>query len=258
MDTHMEIDGFALAYKENCIDCRVLWENHCHAQFEMLAVLEGDIRIMVEGKTYRLSSGQVAVIPPLLYHTVTANKQGTYRRLTVLFDLSALPAPLQPLFASKGTELSIFFYDHLEDLKHLLSDPNATFYAPLVKSKMVEMLYRDVQAKESHPKSEVDACLAELLSYIDRHLCEKILLDDLAAHTARSKSSVCHLFAEQMNTSPKQYILQKKLALADQWIRGGMPSTLAAMRVGYENYSNFYRLYRNHFGASPAKPTRDP
>ena len=256
MDRRLETEGFTFEYKETRIESRVLWENHCHAQFEMLAVLEGDIRIMPEGKTYRLCSDQIAIIPPLLYHTVTANKQGDYRRLTVLFDLASLPAVLRPRFADKTADLSIVFFDRLEEFRKILLDDDPNFYAPLADSLMVEILYRDAQAKESDPKGEVDTCLGELLGYIDRHLCEKILLEDLAAHIARSKSSVCHLFTEKMNTSPKQYILQKKLALADQWIRGGMPPTLAAMRVGYDNYSNFYRLYRKHFGAAPAKTAR--
>ena len=69
------------------------------------------------------------------------------------------------------------------------------------------------------------------------------MLDDLAAYTSRSKSSFCHLFEARMNITPKQYILQKKLALASKLIDEGVPRTAAAMRVGYDNYSNFYRLY---------------
>ena len=79
---------------------------------------------------------------------------------------------------------------------------------------------------------------------------EKILLDDLARHTARSKSSFCHLFEEKMKISPKQYILQKKLALAGKLIDEGVPRTAAAMQVGYENYSNFYRLCKKNLTKS--------
>ena len=43
------------------------------------------------------------------------------------------------------------------------------------------------------------------------------------------------------------HILQKKLALASKLIDEGVPRTVAAMQVGYENYSNFYRLYRKNF-----------
>ena len=69
----------------------------------------------------------------------------------------------------------------------------------------------------------------------------------------RSENSRNRVFEEKMNISPKQYILQKKLALASKLISEGTPPTIVAMRLGYENYSNFYRLYLKYFGKNPAK-----
>ena len=91
-----------------------------------------------------------------------------------------------------------------------------------------------------------------MLTYIDEHLCEKILLEDLALHVACSVSSLCHLFQRRMNVSPKQYILHKKMALANKLIRDGTPPTSASLLVGYENYSNFYRLYSKIYGETPS------
>jgi AraC-like DNA-binding protein len=49
-----------------------------------------------------------------------------------------------------------------------------------------------------------------------------------------------------MGISPKQYVLQKRMALAAKLIREGVPPTKVALRVGYENYSNFYRIYQKY------------
>ena len=135
------------------------------------------------------------------------------------------------------------------------SDPD--FYAPLAEALMVELLYRSAQSVQTETSESEDSFLREVVAYIDEHLCEKILLDDLALRTAHSKSSLCHLFRSKMNVSPKQYILQKKMALAEQLIRDGMPPTAAALRVGYENYSNFYRLYTKLYGANPTAHIRE-
>jgi len=40
-------------------------------------------------------------------------------------------------------------------------------------------------------------------------------------------------------------------ALAAKLIREGTPPTEVALRVGYENYSNFYRMYQRHLHAAP-------
>ncbi|MBQ8850551.1 MAG: helix-turn-helix transcriptional regulator [Clostridia bacterium] len=244
---------FELEYIESKTNNSVLWDNHCHAQFEMIAVLEGDVNVMLEGKSYRLKKDQTLIIPPLCYHSVSLNESGAYRRVTVLFDLAAIPNVLRSEFTENGTNFAISFSPHIERLKEICQKEDPSFYTPLAQSLMIQILYDTLKATKSSAEPKTDEFLQKVIFYIDRHLHEKITLDDLAKHTSRSKSSLCHLFEEKMNISPKQYILQKKLALASKLIGEGTPPTLAAMQVGYENYSNFYRLYVKNFGKSPTK-----
>ena len=235
---------FDVEYVESEIKKPIIWESHCHSQFEMIAVTEGDISVVLEGKKYRLKENQTLIIPPLRYHTVTANGNGIYRRVTVLFDLSAIPAVLRAEFEKCDSGLQITDSQTALRLRELFLKGNTDFYAPLMRSIMIEIFYEALERRERHIEIEADGFLEKALEYIDKHLFEKIALDDLARYTARSKSSFCHLFFEKMNISPKQYIIQKKLALAEKLIDGGMPRTEAAMRVGYSNYSDFYRAYK--------------
>lgn len=244
---------FQLDYTESCIRQSVLWESHCHAQFEMIAVVEGDITVMREGKNYRLTENQIIIIPPLSYHTVTANQQGTYRRIAVLFDFSAIPPVLRSEFALRGMDSVVSVFPYAEQLREIYQKGDLEFYAPLVHSLMTRIFYDVLEQPENPSENETDAFLKKVLQYIDEHLQEKILLDDLAVYTARSKSSLCHLFENKMGISPKQYILKKKLALASKMIYEGIPPTVAAAHIGYENYSNFYRLYKKNIGQNPAK-----
>lgn len=249
----LQAGGFAVAYVESVIDAPVVWEKHCHTQYEMISVLEGDISIMLEGRSYRLTKGQTVFVPPLYYHAVTANKQGTYRRVTALFALDAIPAVLQAHYRKKDARLTVFLSGQSEELRKLCRSGDDPLYRPLAQSLMIGLLYGDLRAEQADTETETDEFLRTIIAYIDSHLRERILLDDLAILTSRSKSSVCHLFEEKMNITPKQYILQKKLALAHKLIDGGTPPTLAAMQVGYDNYSNFYRMYRKVFETSPSE-----
>ena len=220
-----------------------MWENHCHSQYEMIAVADGDITVMIEGQNYRLKQNQIIIIPPLCYHSVMVNEKGSYRRITALFGLDAIPKVLHSEF-TKQERGAVIATSRVEKIEEVCQKGDPSFYAPLLQSLMIEIFYDVLQTPQASAKIEIDEFLSETLQYIDQHLHEKILLDDLARHTARSKSSFCHLFEKKMNISPKQYILQKKLAVASKLIDEGMPHTVAAMHVGYENYSNFYRLYR--------------
>lgn len=244
---------FELEYIESIIDHSVLWEKHCHARFEMIAVLEGDVNIMIEGKSYRLKQNQTIIIPPLCYHSITVNNSGSYHRITVLFDLAAIPDVLQSEFMKKGTDIAISFSTHIEKLKEVCQKEETLFYTPLAQSLMIQIFYNTLEATKNHAETETDEFLQQVVYYIDQHLHKKILLEDLAKQTSRSKSSFCHLFEKKMKISPKQYILQKKLAYASKLIGEGTPPTVAAVQAGYENYSNFYRIYLKHFGTSPTK-----
>lgn len=249
MSYSFDTGKFKMEYRESRVDHPVLWESHCHAQFEMIGVLAGDVSITIEGKSYRLTEQQTAVIPPLCYHTLHANQRGLYRRVTVLFDTDAVPEVLRDRLSNE--EIAIFPSLHLERMKSICQESDRSYYQPLAEALMIQSLYDRTDAKQNHAATEADAFLQATLTYIDRHLSEKILLDDLSRLTSRSKSSFCHVFEEKMQISPKQYILQKKLALAEKLMQDGLPPTTAALRVGYENYSNFYRIYQKHFGTPP-------
>ena len=252
MTYNLQAGGFAVTYTESKIEASVVWEKHCHTQYELIAVLEGDISIMLEGRSYRLMAGQAAIVPPLFYHAITSHRQGSYRRVTVLFEHTAIPSVLQPHFQRKDAALTVFSGRQSGELASVCRERDQAFFAPLGESLMVGFLYGDVRARPADTVAETDVFLQKIIAYIDAHLCEKILLGDLARHTSRSCSSVSHLFEEKMGITPKQYILQKKLALAHKLIDEGTAPTLAAMQVGYENYSNFYRMYRKLFQASPS------
>ena len=218
----------------------------------MIAILEGDVSVVLEGRSYRLTAHQAIMIPPIIYHIVTANKPGTYRRMTALFDISAVPTVLQGRFGEKVREPITFSSEQMSELGEISQTEEMGFYSPLANSLMIRMIYNAIRATPPTETHEPNDFLKQIIQYVDEHLCERIHLDALAAHTARSKSSVCHLFEEKMGISPKQYILQKKMALANKLIRDGVPPTQAAMQVGYQDYSAFYRAYRKYFQVKPS------
>jgi len=252
MKNKLQTEQFLIEYTESNNTDPVFWESHCHAQFEMIAVLEGEVSIMAEGRCYRLSEHQAVIVPPLLYHTVSADKKGAYRRVTALFDVNAIPVVLREHFSNKNSEFNVMHAREAEELRRICRLGDTALYGPLAQALMIGLFYRDIEVKHTENTAETDVFLQKIISYIDSHLCERIRLCDLAELTARSKSSLCHLFEQKMAISPKQYIMQKKLAFASKLIRDGVPPTEAAVQIGYENYSNFYRMYVKHLGTEPS------
>ena len=75
-----------ISYREGITSDEHIFENHCHARYEMIAVIEGEIGLIIENRKYNLSAGRIAIIPPLKYHSVFSVGKTVYKRMTVLFD----------------------------------------------------------------------------------------------------------------------------------------------------------------------------
>lgn len=246
-------------YKQSIPGRNSIMERHCHALFEVIAVLQGDINVILEDGSYRCVSDQLVVIPPLAYHSVSANQGAEYRRVKILFRREWIPAAIEADFVSKAAAGPIVgdlqTGAALKTLEQALTCEAADRYLPLLKSLLVQLLYCCADRRTTASPREVDITLQRIIRYIEKHIHEKILLDEIAGDLYVSKSSICHLFAQKMNISIKQYILQKKMAYAAQLMQNGMSALEASRSVGYENYSNFYRVYRKTYQKPPSGDT---
>ena len=251
MKNELYTEKFYMQYKNDVIENSLLWENHCHDQLEMIVVFEGEICVTLEGRDFGLSSGEMIVVSPLCYHTISAKKRGSYRRLTVLFDPRVIQKELADVFVD-GEPCVREVSEHISSkLQRLFSGEISSFYAPLADGLTTELLY-EPPTRNLRRDVYTDENLTKILSYVDAHIAERLTLEDIACAASLSVSSVCHIFADKMKISPGKYILQKKMALAASLLRSGVPATLAAAQVGYSDYSGFYRIYKKHMGSAPS------
>ena len=136
-------------------------------------------------------------------HTIEVNDISAYKRITTLFELSAIPSILQSTLASNSFKTAPSYFSQTEKLKSIFLESNPSYYAPLAESLMTQIFYDSIQATEDFCETKSDKFLQSAINYIDKHIYEKILLDQLAKHMLCSKSAFCHLFEQKMNVSPK-------------------------------------------------------
>ncbi|MBE6647310.1 MAG: helix-turn-helix transcriptional regulator [Ruminococcaceae bacterium] len=252
MHVYLQTDRFEFRYSEDQTDGSLLWESHCHGEYEMIFILESGIDLVYEGRSLRCEKGEILAIPPLTYHSVTADRNTEYKRISVIFSQGSYPAAIEDALTTNANTCPVFSSHDTQrivsELKKAVMSKDINDYIPLIDSLMTQTVYTcadgEDHAKLQGEKIEKNPILERAILYIDEHIKEKILLDELASSLFISKSTLCHLFTEQMQISPKQYILQKKMAYASMLIDSGIPLTDAARAVGYDNYSNFYRIYK--------------
>ena len=93
--------------------------------------------------------------------------------------------------------------------------------------------------------------LEGILAYVEAMLASKITLEDTAKRFWVSQSTITHLFREKMGVSFYKYVTQRRLNEAKSLMMEGMALEKVATRVGFGDYSAFFRAFKAEFGISP-------
>ena len=235
-----------------------IYDQHCHSYYEVLFVLEGSIKLNVEGAHILLERNSGIVIEPLKYHIVTGNNTD-YHRLIIFFERDFVPLQIRQQFVENVRGNFVFYSDKLAEMFRKYTtvlERNNTVYAPLLDAILTEVIYNlavDKQDLPDRPESKRAEKIKQIISVIDNNLDKEIHIEDIATQLYMSESAICHLFKQEMNISLKQYILQKKITYAKSLLSQGVSPGDAAIACGYKNYASFYKMFMKITGRSPGK-----
>lgn len=236
----------------------LLLDRHCHTYYEIIYVLKGSVNIDIEGQHILLVENSGIVIEPLRYQIISGN-DCVYHRLILSFYKEKIPTEIRDIFCNNIGHNFVFRSDSLTQhcLKILqLHEEQNPVYQPLCDSIFTQLLYElafyDAPA-EFVPQTRRTERLQQIIAYIDNHLQKDISLEDVASYLGMSKSSVCHIFKDEMKTPLKQYILHKKIMYAKTLIQQGISPGKAAQACGYKNYASFYKSYLKIAGQVPCE-----
>ena len=247
-----------------------------HDQFEVLYLIDGQVRYLIEGEEYIATAGDVIFVPPNEVHTLHCEKDCRYERIVVLFDLAILKAALPnnetvlssdffkrrsryrviPKEMVQKTKIADTMYAFTQDTERKKYLPIRTL--ALVCQLIVELdkVFEQSEGVAIEPVS-ADDVVKRAIAFINERIGAPLKLDDIAAHLYVSKSTLCHKFARQMHISINRYMAIKKMYHAAQLIKNGMSALNASQAVGYEYYTTFYHNYKQIIGVAPSQTKQD-
>ena len=100
---------------------------------------------------------------------------------------------------------------------------------------------------------EEDDIGKKLIWYVNENLTQEISLDSISEYIHMSPSQVNRVFRKLTGTSVYDYILSKRLIMAQEMISMGEGSISASQKCGFKDYSSFYRLYKKRMGGAPCE-----
>lgn len=125
-------------------------------------------------------------------------------------------------------------YNVLADAYRLLAETNAAFFqkAPL-------------------PNTRMQACK----QYLDAHVCDaELRISELAARYGSSEVYFRNTFKKYYNTTPLDYIKQRRMEIACQLLRTKLYTVAeVATRAGFDSISYFSSEFRRMTGSSPSE-----
>ncbi|WP_141580834.1 GlxA family transcriptional regulator [Actinomadura sp. WMMA1423] len=138
---------------------------------------------------------------------------------------------------------------------HLIRADQGARYAAHVARTMVMPPHREggqlQYSAPPHP-AQVDGTLAPLLDWIARRLGEPVTIESMAAHAGVSTRTLARRFAEQLGTSPGQWLLTRRIAAAQDLLESSdLPLDAIARRVGLSSATNLRRRFLNTLGTTP-------
>ncbi len=237
---------------------------HNHDEYEIYLFFEGDCRYVVENKNYNLSPGDIIIIRRHEMHRVFHNLPAKYHRFVLMvspkffkehgcgqYEKAFLGAPF-----SEGNKInskivhSIGLYGAISRLKKYCENYN-DFTSPVCISAVIEILYLINNVSLFEPPITKSPLTENVITYINSNLNEALSLDDIAEKFFVSKYHLCHSFKKSTGITVLDYIKQKRLLLADEFIKMGKSLSQAATLSGFCDYSSFYRAYLKRYGQSP-------
>ena len=242
---------------------------HSHNYTEVLFCRTSvGVEYLIGSNRYRLQKGDIVYVPPGVSHRPILPEKMTvpYER-DVLWISTEFMEMLMQMFPEEtiqsrdhGTPIrtagtrweflgELFRAGILEEEEKRPGWEAAVIGNTLTIFAHVKRIY--IERSAGTMKAEKPELLDRITAYIERNYTEHITVDDLARQFYVSNSTISHLFKQKMGVSLYRYITQRRLIAAKLLIGEKVPMEEIAHRVGFVDYSTFYRAFKQEYGISP-------
>lgn len=187
---------------------------------------------------YPVTAGQAFVILPGEVTTYTADLADPWHYIWIGFNGQ---------LAGKFAELGRVFEAPGDIFAQLITDVRGTGLPEYALSAGLFQLYARLFGQKQSSNDHVK----RVKNYIRTCYMQPIRVEDIANQLNLDRRYLSRLFKSHTGQTIQEYLLGTRLEAARQHIKEGCSVTKAAALCGYEDVSNFSRMFKRRYGVSP-------
>lgn len=239
---------------------------HNHDGYEMFLLIEGELNYYIEQRGHHIKRGSLICIKPYDFHRREVINSDSYNRIVINIKEDKMKA-----LSTDNTDLSACFYrrpsviqlseqglcEFLEYSAKLSQGLEGEGYgSDVIAEAYLRLLLLFINKHSYHAvpvetQNIMPPLVVETVAYIDRNLSGSITLKTLSDYLSYNGIYVSRCFKKTTGLTLQEYIIGKRIALAQKYLREGKTPGEACDLTGFNNYSNFSRTFAKQVGLSP-------
>ncbi len=237
---------------------------HYHEELEIVVLLDGVVRLTVDGQCTELHTGDIAVVRPFQIHsleTIEHSQLYILKILSTLFDFSAVERDRSVLSPQE-----VGYQEIADSIQQLIDEDRLSEELPLkrlaLRTATDGLLLRLARLPGVRPVTQ-DSMLAhdrdiELLKTLNEYLAEHyqdvISLEDAAAVCHMSLYYFAHFFKRVTGTTFLSYLNGYRLEQVKHRVVESEDSfTTIAMQCGFPSIRTFNRCFQKLYKLTPTE-----
>ena len=244
--------------------------DHWHSAAEIMLLKKGEAVYTLPEKTYRLSEGQILIVPADCPHTLTEKEniscvqflfEPTY--LLHLRDMSVMSPLIKcPIYLESDSETRRQITELLEQVAvcYEKKEPmwNSLCYSYLLQIYVLlgrRQMNQEAPMQHLSDRKAIDSeIMNSALTYLNQNYMYDITLEDVAAFAGFSKYYFSRMFKQFFAFSFSEYLCKRRLEVAgDLLTHTNRPIQEIAIAAGFGSVGTFNRIFRAAKNCTPTQ-----
>lgn len=232
---------------------------HWHDDCELIYVERGALTVVVNGTSYRITSGNAMFIDSCALHRISATDETSLLQ-AIIFDKDVISefaanTRLSTPLLECGEAVKTAYSELLKELKE--KPPLYTFLTTATVRKLIIDIFRSYPTEQKKPSGNTDEKLKALFTELKKNY-DWYTLTDAAKFMNMNASYLSRFFTAKTGMHFIHYVNCLRVEKAVELIKTEEHDmTRIATRCGFGTIRNFNSIFKKFTGYSPSKLPRD-